>query len=247
MSGYAGENAWNYYHIHARSSNSLVVSVATVDDGDCDVYINENSLPTRFQFQYVDISTKKNVQLTISDAGDEMWYIGIYGWRACTYIMNITETNKCECAAYPNGHGSCAPHSSTCICDAGWVGDACDKQVIQLQSQEKRYGDSVTKNSWNYYVMHASQSSEFALTLQEKNTTGYAWIFVSHSEYPTLSVYDYSDKDSHKAVHEISYFTKTPQTGDLYIGVYGSPYMPESNSGKAYEVVYNIAAFLSDF
>ncbi len=73
-------------------------------------------------------------------------------------------------------------------------------------------------------------------------TEGYIWVFLSHEVFPTLVDYDYSDKKGHSAVHQISFFSAYPQSGDLYVGVYGSTMIESAAS-----VYYDIVIWLSDF
>jgi len=246
MTGFVGDNAWNYYHIFGQTVNTLVVNVIrTSETGDPDVYIKSGSNPSRMSYQYLDISTNSNIVLSIPNPLGQTWYIGIYGWKPCEYNLFVIESSNCDCN--PNGHGHCDPGSTICICDIGWVGDGCDSQTSQLTSGIPTKNNLLRSDQWVYYMIHADQSSAFSLTLREQNTTGYIWVFINHNEFPSLTSYDYSDKNSHSAVHEISYYTKNQQSGDIFIGVYGSPYIPSSSSSKGTTAAYDLVVWLSDF
>tara|TARA_R110002050_G_scaffold121030_2_gene239344 strand:- start:3 stop:791 length:789 start_codon:yes stop_codon:yes gene_type:complete len=247
MSGYVGQGAWNYYNVKAVSANDLLLSATMRNNGDdCDIYVKENHLPSRTSYDYSDLSTSHHSEIIIIDPKDSVWYIGIYGFSQCTYTLTVAESDLCECAPPPVGHGHCEMQTPTCICDEGWVGEHCDSRVAMLENKERLQSQLLSKNNWNYYLMRVQDSSAFSLTIRETNSTGYAWVYVSHSEFPTLSVYDYADiKDT--SIHELSKFWQTPLSGDLYIGVYGSPNIADSGSGKPTSVNYDIVGFVTDF
>ena len=104
---------------------------------------------------------------------------------------------------------------------------------------------AVGNGEWQYYKISGSESSALSLTLKETNTTGYVWVFLSHGIFPSLTSYDYSDKNGQKSTHQISYYTKSPQSGDLYVGVYGSPFIPTTTKGL--KASYNLVVWLADF
>ena len=243
VTGYVGNNAWNYYHVSVNTVNDLVVSVnRTSATGDCDLYAKANANPTRFDYQYADITVNANIAITIPNAGGSIWYIGVYGWLSCQYSLIVTEQTSCECGANSHGHCEGTPQ---CICDAGWVGDQCDSQYLTLTSAVPMINKAVGNGEWQYYKISGSESSALSLTLKETNTTGYVWVFLSHGIFPSLTSYDYSDKNGQKSTHQISYYTKSPQSGDLYVGVYGSPFIPTTTKGL--KASYNLVVWLADF
>jgi len=247
MSGYVGNNAWNYYHITADTANNLVVTAArTSSSGDCDLYVRAGAKPTRFDYQYLDISTRVVANVTIINPQAETWYIGVFGWYPCEYVLYVQESVACDCASTLNGH--CDTNSSICNCNAGWVGTACDVAVTTLTSGVPVRNNRIQTDQWAYYLINASNSSAFSLSLKEQDTTGLTWVFIDHNQFPTFTNYDYSDKNAHSQVHQISYYRNEPETGSIYIGVYGSPYIfSDPNSGKNITVLYDIVAWVSDF
>lgn len=243
--GYVGDNAWNYYHVVASTTNNLLVSVnRTSSVGDCDLYVKANGNPSRFDYQYYDITVNPNISVTILNPSGIIWYIGVYGWLPCQYTIAVTEQTSCGCV--PTSHGHCEG-TPQCICDPGWVGDLCDSQYLTLTSAVPTMNKAIGNGEWQYYKISASSSSALSITLRETNTTGYVWIFLSHGVFPSLSSYDYSDKNGQKATHQISFYTKNPQAGDLYIGVYGSPFIPSNPNTKGVKANYNLVAWASDF
>ncbi len=242
--------------------------------GDCDLYVKANGNPSRFDYQYYDITVNPNISVTILNPSGIIWYIGVYGmlafssffceislgksnpdfpflplllfsgWLPCQYTIAVTEQSACGCVAASHGHCEGSPQ---CICDPGWVGDLCDAQYLTLSSAVPSMNNAIGNGEWQYYKISTSASSALSVTLRETNTTGYVWIFLSHGVFPSLSSYDYSDKNGQKATHQISFYTKTPQSGDLYIGVYGSPFIPSSPNTKSAKANYNLVAWVSDF
>jgi hypothetical protein len=60
--------------------------------GDCDLYVRADTNPDRFNYNYRDISFHANVSLIIPDPSDRTWYIGVYGYRACSYLLTVLDT-----------------------------------------------------------------------------------------------------------------------------------------------------------
>ena len=247
MTGYVGDNSWNYYHIYGDTENSFVVTLnRTSESGDCDLYVQSQKFPTRLDYSYMNISTKDSVSVVIPEPNGETWYLGVFGWYPCTYALTVESTTRCGCSS--NGHGACLPNSPICVCDRGWSGDDCSIETAALVSGIPVKGSTVTENQWRYFSIHAKDSTAFSLTVKETNSTGEVWVFVRAAEYPTLSAYDYSDKDTHNAVHQISYYTPLEHSGDLYIGIYGSPFIPDaSQPGKPNFATFDLVAWVSDF
>jgi len=247
MTGYVGDNAWNYYHITYNTANNLMVNVTrTSTTGDCDLFVRAGSKPTRFDYQYLDISTHVTASVTIINPQAETWYIGVFGWYPCEYVLSVSESLACDCASPLGGH--CEDNSTTCICNSGWVGTTCDTPVIRLMSGVPSKDNFIRTDEWAYYLIVVANSSAFSLTLREQTTTGLAWVFIDHNQFPTFSNYDYSDKNTHSQVHQVSYYAHQPQSGSVYVGVYGSPYISsDPNNGKNVTVAYDLVAWVSDF
>ena len=245
VTGYVGDNTWNDYHIDGDTENSLVITFNRTDP--CDLYVRAKEPPTRTKFSYQNNSFSRNlVRVVIPEPNGEKWYIGIFAWHSCTYAMTITPTSSCGCS--PNGRGSCQPNNPICVCDHGWSGADCSIKTTALVSGIPFEGSNVTNTQWRYFSIHVEHSTAFSLTVQERNSIGEVWVFVCAEEYPTLSIYDYSDKETHKGIHQISYYTPLEHSGNIYIGVYGSPFIPdESRPGKPGFATFDLVAWVSDF
>jgi hypothetical protein len=123
VSGFVGDNTWNYYHYNAFSSYNLMVTMnQTSALGDCDLYVKSDSNPTRFDYTYRysplpqsvsfilssiemlivlglvcavfdrDISFRSNVTLAITNPADLTWYVGVFGYRSCAYVLSVLDT-----------------------------------------------------------------------------------------------------------------------------------------------------------
>jgi EGF-like domain len=219
--GFAGDNAWNYYTAQDFSSNPLIVNIAQNDAAaDCDLYVRRGQDPTRFQYDALDISANQSFNLTIAEPGDDTWHIGVYGWYPCEYTITLLEATTCDC---PRGaHGSCPSGTTGCVCNDGWAGDACDIAIGQLTIAAPATG-TINFNAWDYYQITVT-SSYVAAVVQEVNTQGFVWLFISQTEFPTLQTYDASDQEPNTSVHYATAQFKTVETFTYTIGVYGSPF-----------------------
>jgi hypothetical protein len=100
VNGYVEENAWNYYNYVTSSMNALTITISQrTADADCDVFVRRGQLPTRFSFDYSDLSQSQTTVVSIPDPGQATWYIGVFGWSdVCIY--NITATTSSESICY---------------------------------------------------------------------------------------------------------------------------------------------------
>eukprot|EP00009_Paramoeba_aestuarina_P009070 CAMPEP_0201518296 /NCGR_PEP_ID=MMETSP0161_2-20130828/9181_1 /ASSEMBLY_ACC=CAM_ASM_000251 /TAXON_ID=180227 /ORGANISM="Neoparamoeba aestuarina, Strain SoJaBio B1-5/56/2" /LENGTH=527 /DNA_ID=CAMNT_0047916037 /DNA_START=231 /DNA_END=1814 /DNA_ORIENTATION=- len=241
--GYVGDNAWNYYKINGDDASTLLVTLkrtSSSSQADPDLYIKANEKPARYSFDNLNISATKEMTATINNPEGSTWWIGIYGFYSSEYTLKVEGTTACECI--DSHHGSCDSGSPICICKSGYAGDDCSNDVISLSSEVPLENQIVTNNQWKYYSISVAGSSAASMSVKETATEGMVWIMVSHDIPPTLSDYEYSDKSS-KALHQVTFSTREPQNGTIYIGVYGDPYIPEEGG----EAVFDISVWVSDF
>jgi len=109
---------WSYYSISVSYVGSAlnIFMNQTSSSGDCDIYVQVNTLPTRSVYYARDISTAKNTKLAVSNIQTTgTWYIGAYGFSACSYILKAQLTGSCpnDCS----NNGICT--SGVCTCNAG--------------------------------------------------------------------------------------------------------------------------------
>jgi len=227
VNGFVSQSGWNYYHFTLNTVDPVVLSVTETGAGDCDLYVKEGAVPTRFDFDYFDIDTVDNFNLTIDEPGSSTWYIGLYGWQATTYTLTLEYKQTCDCS----GHGECASGTEECVCDVGWGGDDCSFLVTSLISGVVATGAAATGN-WSYYSLTTNGSSLAVITLRERSTTGYLWLYVSEQSLPTNLAHDYVSKVSNSAVQEIVISLNSPVSTTYYIGVYGDPFNVQGNSAS---------------
>jgi hypothetical protein len=236
-SGYVSDNSWNYFHYNAFSSNNLLVQMNQTSGGDCDLYVRTDSNPDRFNYNYRDISFKPNVTLIIPDPSDRTWYIGVYGYRACAFVISVLDTSQCpnQCS----GHGACI--SGGCQCYAGWSGDDCSDTLNQITAGQQITGQ-ITSNQWVYYSLSATTSS-VTVSLRENGSTGMVWLYIAEDTHPTLTIFDASDTQSNNVYHNVHVNPEdTDDTSSWFIGVYGSPYLQQ---GRTYS--FTVSAWATPF
>mmetsp|Transcript_33647 Transcript_33647/g.52599 ORF Transcript_33647/g.52599 Transcript_33647/m.52599 type:complete len:588 (-) Transcript_33647:57-1820(-) len=244
--GYVGNDAWNYYHFDDESTqNTLIADLKrTSDGGDVDLYIGDGFKPTLYNYTFCNLSIGTEMTLELDQPVGHTWYFGVFGWDGAEYALKITDTTKCICV--DSHHGSCDDNDpEVCNCKSGYAGEDCGSPLIPLSSGQPLMNQQVDIDEWNYYSIAVDDASAAQLTVQEHGEVGVAWVFVGFDAFPTATNYGYSDKNHHNATHQLSYLSKNNQTGTLYVGVYGSPFVPEV--GGASNVTYDIVAWVSDF
>ena len=93
--GYVESGLWNYWHLHYFTNSPIRVTVSQYgDSGDCDLYIKQNSDPTRILYQFSDISLDHEYSIVIQSPGDEVWHLGVYGWTTCSYTITAELVGK---------------------------------------------------------------------------------------------------------------------------------------------------------
>eukprot|EP00009_Paramoeba_aestuarina_P011657 CAMPEP_0201528294 /NCGR_PEP_ID=MMETSP0161_2-20130828/37881_1 /ASSEMBLY_ACC=CAM_ASM_000251 /TAXON_ID=180227 /ORGANISM="Neoparamoeba aestuarina, Strain SoJaBio B1-5/56/2" /LENGTH=311 /DNA_ID=CAMNT_0047929507 /DNA_START=191 /DNA_END=1123 /DNA_ORIENTATION=+ len=231
--------SWNYYHLDPQTDNRLMITLKrTTDDGALGLYIMDGNYPTLWNYTFSNVSVNTEITLSLEQPVGHKWYFGIFGWGAANYSLKVTETSKCPCV--DSHHGSCKENEEdVCICNEPYVGEDCGSEPKDLTSGIAVMDEMVEKGRWNYYTISVVDKSAAALTVKEHNAAGVAWVFIGFNGFPTETDYMYSDKNHHNSTHQLSYSTKRQETGVLYIGVYGSPYITEI-SGKStvhYDIV----------
>eukprot|EP01121_Diplochlamys_sp_Union-15-3_P008003 TRINITY_DN208_c0_g1_i5.p1 TRINITY_DN208_c0_g1~~TRINITY_DN208_c0_g1_i5.p1 ORF type:complete len:576 (-),score=72.48 TRINITY_DN208_c0_g1_i5:66-1550(-) len=218
--GFVEYHAWNYYKFVSLSNNNLQITVTHDSTGDCDVYVKRGSIPGTLDFDYYDNSLRANTVLTIPNAGQNTWNIGIYGFRECDYNISVAYSSVCPNSC--SGHGTCNP-DGRCVCNAGWVGDDCSLHESDLQNGVTLSNQVVSGQGWKYYEVRLS-SSALEVIVQETSTVGFLWLYVTKSTYPTLQSHDFSDTRTNSATHRISIEYDDPVTDSYFVGVYANPF-----------------------
>jgi hypothetical protein len=223
VQGFVNENSWNFYRFQSNSANSFIIQLnQTQANMDCDIYVQRDRNPTLLDFVYNDLTTGNVAHLRVDDAGSATWYIGIFGYSACEYTMQVFDSVSC-----PGGcgtHGTCNSNGR-CICNNGWVGANCETQSGTFVNGNTLIGQRVAPGEWKYYSIVVQRTSQLNVIVKETESTGLLWVFVSAGQYPTLSSHEEDSTDTATSIHRISLEFTTPRSDTQYfVGVYGSPF-----------------------
>ena len=148
--GTVEQRQWRYYAFH-NTLNTLVLSLnqTTPDPSqDCDLYVKYSALPNLTYFDYRDTTMSQNIQLKVSEAKIGDYYIGVYGFKACTYMIAALSVNACPNQCSGASHGVCTSTTS-CRCTSRFSGTACETMVSALGYDAPITG-YVGSNFWNY-------------------------------------------------------------------------------------------------
>jgi hypothetical protein len=125
-----------------------------------------------------------------------------------------------------------------CDCEVGWAGDSCNIPVPVLVSNQV-ISVSINPGQWKYFrlPMHRNATA-FNVVLKESETTGAVWLFADYGFYPDLRIYTFHDIKTNTGIHRIkdsnSYLV---YWGDLFIGIYGSPFLLNPTTVQLYNFV----------
>jgi len=244
--GYVSVNSWNYYNYQTNSIANFVITITqTTATGDCDVYARAGQIPTRVAYDASDVQTAANFSLIIPDPGRAVWYIGIYGWSTCGYIITVTESTSCS----PNctTHGTCLA-DGTCMCNSGWSGDACDQRINTLVNNILKFGQLQGIAEWSYYSFKiSSNSSSVHFAVKETNSVGLLWLFVTKGQnsVPSIRNYLYSSTETNTQFHRINIDLDDQPPGVetiFQLGIYANPYVIDER-----QILYSLIAWSPDF
>jgi len=233
IKGFVADNTWNYYTFTPRSTTDLLIwvnqTVAGADQ-DCDLYARLGAKPTETEFDARNLTGDPDNTLRISDGQFSKWYIGVYGFRMCTYLVSASSTDQCPRCE----HGTCSSEEGICICHDGWAGEYCNIQVFPVVNYSAPISGSLKTGKWAYYSVQGTPGAYLSVHLLEKETEGYFWLFLNPKSPPTLSNYNrtLSDKESNSAHHELH--TEVTYPDKYYVGVYGSPFSANDDTAYPY-------------
>eukprot|EP01125_Pyxidicula_operculata_P005385 TRINITY_DN191_c7_g1_i1.p1 TRINITY_DN191_c7_g1~~TRINITY_DN191_c7_g1_i1.p1 ORF type:complete len:584 (-),score=76.02 TRINITY_DN191_c7_g1_i1:920-2671(-) len=228
LSGFVAENSWNYYTYTPKDGQKAVVITVTQDNsrnislhGDADLYVRRGGYPTRFLYDYIELSPQNTFSYTISDAVTDKLYIGVFGWSATGYTITVEQKNSCSSCV----NGDC--DEGTCVCKPGWAGHSCNETLTELKSN-KIVSNSLASGKWHYYLFNSSKST-VVVSLKEftEQSVGFLYLLIKEDETPSLTDYDYMDLDMNRGFHTtvMSIDNREGEYIDWIIGVYGSPYV----------------------
>ena len=238
ITGYVGANFWNYYHFRPYSSNNINISLhQDTSTMDCDLYVKRNANPSRFDFDYRDISFNQDISIVIETPDSVDYYIGAFGYKDCAYTLSLAISRFCPNSCTNPSQGSCV--NGHCLCYTGWTGDDCSVPSNALTIGTTTIG-TVLGGQWSFYSLSVRAGYEVTVVMREGSSTGYLWLFGSRDAFPSMGSYDFADMESNTPVHHISFTPPFPM--NVQIGVFASPL---SLGGMAYD--YKIVAWQASF
>ena len=242
VQGFVAQNEWNYYSVTPHTTSPMTIRVSHNQGEDCDVYVQRDRNPSRFDFAYRDITYSTDTQVIVTSPLDSTWHIGVLGFAPCNYRIStsVGAQSSCPAACTSNG-GTCQGNSQVCVCPANKAGQWCQNELKTIRSGETVTG-SVGKNEWVYYK-YTGPASAFSIVLNEEGSTGgVLWLYSSILQSPTLTSFDWQDTSTNTNTHRINVeIHEHVQSAHYYIGVYGSPYA--INSRNAFRLTTWAAPF----
>ena len=94
------------------------------------------------------------------------------------------------------------------------------------------FSSSIHSTFWHYFKYTIDESvsiTSITVSLKEVSSTGYINVFLQRGSLPTLTEFLDADLDQSTSVHSV-YSVYTSGSRDFYIGVYGSSFIPFSQS-----------------
>jgi len=204
---------WSYFQITITHNNLLRIIVnETTDNGDVDLYVKYDAIPTLWSFDYRDTTVQRNVVLNITEPSLGTWYIGMYGYRNTSFMLTVSTASSCpsQCSL----HGTC--QGSSCNCDTGFSGIACENMNNELTFGRAQHG-FVADAAWNYYRVRPNTGHNLQIFVRTV-LGGDCDLYAKAGSEPTKT--DYSARD----VGVQANFTLTIENpGDAvwYLGVFG--------------------------
>jgi len=206
--------------MNAQAGSELIFNVnQTSADGDCDVYINRLSMPTRTNWIRRDISTKKQISIVLgkTDTTEAGLYIaGVYGFINCDFSISGVNKGLVSCPKGCSGHGACGP-TGVCTCSPGWTGAACDSGS-ELTPDGTPVVSSVAARNWVYYTTMIDQVPTTLFYNMTLTTSGDADLYIGYNVAPTVTTYLAANTTMEK-VSTIE--LQITQAGIYYAGVLG--------------------------
>ena len=236
MTGFVGESDWNYFHISVGDGvldGGINIVMVVVDNqpggymnGDCDLFVQENSKPTQFKYDDSLFSlVGPHHEITISKPRGKDWFIGVLGWSDCEYQLIV----ECGC---PHDHSACVLSSGDgsgfggCLCDEGWGGSECSDPMTAISQNVVISGLEFRWEDWRYFSVVVNNLRDFSLMLKMSRTNNLR-VGVTFGELPrypdpdSSDAFPYSDRVESGRTAKISFALAEEDsfTGTVYIGV----------------------------
>jgi len=231
--GYVRNNAWNYYHIsNVNSQSNIYITLQQKEEGeggevgvmDCNLYVQADTLPSKSGYVYRDLSTNSVVQIPVISPMGRSWYVGIYAFHYCNYDISFSSQPQCGSGCEENGQ--CV--EGVCECTSGWTGISCTIPM-EVVGRGDVVSDNIGAGKWHYYVYHVPVGitiTSVTASVREVSSSGFVGLYIKVGAKPTLEEFDNFEANASSDFHSVSVLVTSNQSRPVYIGVYGSPYIP---------------------
>jgi len=205
---------WKFYQFSTTSARALSFIVNQTTDGDSDLYVNFASLPNFTNYEAKDITRLQNYYVSIADPQRGIYYAGIYGFEACSYLITVKISD--ECPNQCSHHGACT--DLDCVCNSSYTGTRCQTMVPALALGQNVTG-YVSKNAWNFYHFRSNTGNNIQVAVSQSNHYPEDCdLYIKQGSEPTTSNYDYRDTST---LPQFILTIEDPGAFTWYIGIYG--------------------------
>ena len=219
VSGSVEKREWAYYSF-VNTLNTFTVELTQGDasEEDCDLYVRYGDIPSQVKFDYRDVSVNTGYSLQVTEATSGTYFLGVYGFKQCTYQLKYYSYNMCPNNCSGSSHGTCRDDGISCECALRFTGDGCETMLSPLAFDSPMTG-FVSDNSWNYYHFQISGSGAVIVNVVQDSPSMDCDLYIRYAEEPTRLAYDYRHNSFET---DMTIEVEDPESGDdYYIGVFG--------------------------
>jgi len=194
----------------------IVVNQTGNAQGDTDLYVSFDEVPTLFDYDFRNAAVLDNYALTVGNPLEGRYYIGIYGYNAADYTIHVNVLVGGDCDNLCSSHGYCS--NDVCHCTGPFEGENCEQMTQDLEDGQSVSGFAGS-NQWNYYSVTANSASNMIISIdQDWNSDGDCDLYVRADEQPDRFHYDYRNIGFDNS---FSVVVQNPLSTHWFIGVYG--------------------------
>jgi len=189
VSSTVATNLWKYYSYNFNSGNYMSISLTQYGQGDCDLYLRYDGVPSLWQWTSSNISLLERTSISVIDPAPGMWYVGVHGFAACNFSLVLSTQQSC-----PNNcseRGTCQT-SVRCSCNSGYNGDYCQYRVAALTNGAVDTG-FVETGAWNFFSYTSNSQNDLIVMLRQTSSSGDCDIYARAGRDPTSFQFDYSE------------------------------------------------------